>query len=422
MAAELYWSETDQGEPGNPLFRRLPLQPPVRNGLLNLLQKPARKMRQRAISRAWDRDVAPRKATLETFSIAEQFRPTRPDWTAIRADLVHLHWIAFLADWPSFFGSLSSRVPIVWTLHDVNPFTGGCHFTGGCERFRKGCGNCPQLHLPDAKDASHRTFAVKRAAIRSHRIHVVSPSRWIDRLAQSSPVWPDSTTFSVIHYGIPSDVFAPEDKPAAKQGFGIAPDRLVIGFGADNLACERKGFRLLREALRIYSQTPGSLPLTGLLMGGGKTSGNQQRIPGLEETIELGFLGQERDQAGFYSACDLVIVPSLEDNQPQMALEAMSCGTPVVAFEVGGIPEFVRERETGKLVPPGDATELASAIRQLTVDPVLRTGLGRAARKLILDQFPMQGQIEAYQGLYRQLLTAALRPEHPASFGGRRAA
>lgn len=409
LNAKLYWSETEQGEPEDPLFQRLPVIPAAAGGLLGWLQRPARRMRRRAVRQAWDSQVAPRDPSLETFSIAEQYHPKAPDWSRIGSDLVHLHWIAFLADWPAFFQAIPDRVPIVWTMHDANPFTGGCHFTGGCERFSSGCGNCPQLVNSSMVDASRRTHLVKQNALRRRRIHVVSPSQWAQDLARESSIWPASTSFSVVHYGLPLHQFEPLDKSECRQQLGIDPAKTVIGFGADNLLCERKGFRFLVEALGIRAGLPGAGPLTGLLMGSGAQSQACELESGLEKVVQLGFLGDERSQARFYSACDLIVVPSLEDNQPQMALEAMACGTPVVAFAAGGIPEFVQDGITGKLAGIGNASQLAGSIQQLVGDPELRRNLGQRARMLISREFEMHAQADRYLGIYQHLLSERAR-------------
>ncbi len=406
----VYWSHCDHAEPVEPGLNRLPLVSSTRGGLGAALTRPLVRQRQRTISSSWDSQIARRDQSAEVFSMAEQYEPLVPDWRLINADVVHLHWIAFMADWPAFFGAIPDQVPLVWTLHDQNPFTGGCHYSDGCERFTAGCGHCPQLVGGGATDISRRSLLVKQQALRRKRMHVISPSRWMDGLARQSPVWPARTTFSVVHYGLPLNQFFPREKAAARRALGIGEHETVLGFGADNIANPRKGFSLLAAALRsVADQQPKPDGLTGLLVGGGSSQGPPVELPGLTRTMHLGFLPGPEKIANFYSACDFVVVPSLEDNHPQMALEAMACGRPVIAFDTGGIGEFVLDGITGRLVPLRDVESLATAIRQLAEAPALRDNLGQRARMLIQRDFEAASQTARVTAIYDHFLSSTRR-------------
>lgn len=415
IESTFYWSHSDRAVPADEGIQRLPVLETREWGLAAALRRPAERRRKKAVSALWNAQIAGRDPSAEVFSMAEQYCPILPDWRQINADLIHLHWIAFLADWPSFFAGLPADVPVVWTLHDMHPFSGGCHYDGGCGRFAKGCGHCPQLTAPGADDVSRRSLLVKQQTLRRRRIHVVSPSQWLERLARTSPVWPASATFSTIHNGIPLESFAPQDRGASRARWGIESHSFVAGFGADSLGCHRKGLDLLREALSQCDagMGDGGVPWTLLLMGADTQRAARLDLPPGFRVVPTGFLHDTAGLASFYSACDVVVVPSREDNQPQVALEAMACGTPVAAFDSGGAGEFVREGVTGRLVAAGDTSALAAALMQLAADPGLRQNLGQRARLLVSREFDLVKQAARYESLYERLLES--RAAHRAA-------
>ena len=181
---------------------QIELAPAKQGFIAGLFQKKARRTRQKEIYRLFNTHISDRDAAEETFSMARLPEPGGLPAKVTNCDVVHLHWISFLADYPSFFESIPRSVPIVWTLHDMNPFTGGCHYSAGCEKFTNGCGTCPQVISPSATDVSTDSMAAKTAALAGRSIHVTAPSQWMLDLAQRSPVWPAGTTFKKIHLRI----------------------------------------------------------------------------------------------------------------------------------------------------------------------------------------------------------------------------
>ena len=137
----------DREPPRDDSFQQLSFETEELSGWTSTFKKMAEKRRKKNVCRLFDEHVAPRDANLEVFSMPQLLNQTRLDWSRWKADVIHLHWIAFFADYPSFFNSIPDDIPIVWTLHDMNPLTGGCHYSGGCTRFINGCGSCPQLSL-----------------------------------------------------------------------------------------------------------------------------------------------------------------------------------------------------------------------------------------------------------------------------------
>lgn len=410
VSSDFYYRQLE-GDPAVPasLATRNVKPMPLKPNRLSRFQTPLayRKYKQRKhrIYDQYNTHLANRSAEDETFAMAELPEPTQLNWSAIDADIVHLHWISFLADFPSFFQSIPAEVPIVWTLHDMNPFTGGCHYAEQCVQYRSGCGGCPQVSRPHRNDVSRTTFEAKQNALAQRNVTVVSPSHWLKAQAQLSPVWPSSSNFQVIPYGLDLHQFKPMDKLQARRELGIHSTAFLVGFGAADLTTPRKGIIHLLNALqRIQSDANSNsshVELEGVLFG----SGAMQGVEGLPRMHQLGFVDSIEQRRRVFSAVDVVVLTSREDNQPQIGLEALACGTPVIGFASGGIPEFVRDGKTGLLVRLGDDAELAMQIRRLTADTDLRNRLGVGGRKMMEAEFEIKQQSEQYLGLYQSVLS-----------------
>lgn len=345
----------------------------------------------------------------EVYSQAERIETTRWDWSEHPVELLHLHWTAFAFDWPSLFESLPQNLPIVWTLHDQNPYTGGCHFTTGCRRYETGCGHCPQLANNGPQDLSSTTFALKQRVLAGRNLHIVAPSRWMLHEAQKSPIFSQARSFHHIPYGLNR-----EDLWSSTQTLSHLGERLLptILFGAENLQNERKGIRYAVEAIhglvqRFKDKAPGSTAAPFLRLWTFGKPLPEAVTAALDPGIELrqwGFLTDSALQGQLYRAADIFWLPSLEDNQPQTALEAMACGTPVIGFDVGGVPEIVREGVTGLLVPSKDSNQLAEATWALLQNHDQRERLGKQAAVMIDQEHGWERQAMAYRELYYQLL------------------
>ena len=333
----------------------------------------------------------------------ELFTPPTVGWATpfsrgrFSGQVAHLHWVAGLIDHPTFFGSLPQGHPVVWTLRDMNPFTGGCHFSNGCERFTEGCGSCPQLGRPSPDDLSRRYLEVKRAALRGVNLHVVAPSRWMLEYARRSPVFEDAQSFRRIPTGVETDVFQPQDKESARNALGVPPERLVVAFGSERLDNVRKGLTL---GLKALGQLGTERPVQVLCFG---EELPKDTLPDGLPVHSLGYISDPDVLARAYSAADCFVLPSLEDNLPKTGLEALACGTPVVAFNAGGIPDFVIPGETGLLAETGDTESLARQIDWMVEHDEERVAMGQRAREFVLERFRAEGQAMAYQDLYESL-------------------
>lgn len=394
--SRFYFYLNDKEAPVDDTYLELQFEEPEFGTLTGPIQRRIEKRRQREIYRLFNEHIAIRRPDQETFSMAELPESTHLDWENINADIVHLHWISFLADYPSFFRSIPRDTPIVWTLHDQNAFTGGCHYTNGCSRFRYGCGGCPQIANSSRKDVSYHGFLSKQKSLRGKQIHVVTPSTWLGNQAMQSKIWPTDTTFHTIRYGLELDQYFPVDKSVARAKLGLPQDSVLIGFGAEDVNNKRKGMHHLQAALK---QLATQSPIEAALFGSGELTKDE----GMPKTHELGYLSDVTTHRLFYSAVDIVVVPSREDNQPQVGLEAMACGTPVVGFNAGGIPEYVRDGTTGLLANLGDEQHLADRIQFLIDNEEARKTMGRRARLMMESEFEFNQQAQRYATFYQNI-------------------
>ncbi len=314
-------------------------------------------------------------------------------------DLVHLHWVSQIIDYRSFFGSLPAAVPIVWTLHDMQPITGACHHAFDCDRFTDSCGRCPILGRPGDRDLSFRDHAIKRQALAGRTLTIVTPSHWLKQLARRSSVLPEGCTFHTIRNGISLEDFFPLEKAAARRELGLPEDGLVVAYAAESLQNTPKG---IREFLEAISRLPQRCRVTGLLFGKHEPPAGLATVP----LVNLGFLTKPAEQRRAFSAADIFALPSHAETISQTAVEALACGTPVVASDVGGVPEVVRHGETGLLAPPRDAAALAEAMRTLADDPSLRVRMAEAGKALVREEFAVGVQVRHSREVYEASLHA----------------
>lgn len=330
------------------------------------------------------------------------------------ADLVHLHWVNDLLDYATVLPRLAARhTPMVWTLHDMNAFTGGCHYNAGCGRFAgagAACGRCPKLGSNADRDLSRRVFARKRRALAlvpDGGLTFVSPSRWLAGEVRRSALGGRFETV-VIPNGVDAREFAPIDRAVARRQLGLPADARVILFVADFVNDPRKGAGLLTAALgQLAAATPAIPGLLALTLGHGDAPA------GLAATgcahRHLGRVSDNRRLALAYSAADVFVIPSLQDNLPNTILEAMACGTPVVGFDTGGMTDLIEPGRTGFLAELGRADDLAAQLRRVLADPEAAGRMGQFARRRVLERYTLEQQAAAYRELYQRRMEEAAR-------------
>lgn len=329
-------------------------------------------------------------------------RTLRHPWLAkpdvIQLYNIHLGYFSYLS-----LPALSRRAPIVWRLSDQWPITGHCAYSGACERWRAGCGSCPDLAtFPGIGiDTTALAWRLKRRIYESSRITVVAPSSWTESAARASPLFAGCEVHRIPN-GLDLDIFRPMDRAVARDLLGLPREPKAILFSAQIAADNpRKGTDLLRRALELLGPRPDLM----VLIAGKGAEAWQGSSP--QRTISLGYLCDDPSIAASYAACDLVVVPSSVENLPNTILEAMACGRPAVAFDVGGVRDAVRHGETGLLAKAGDAGALAAAIKTLLDDDAARARMGAAALALARAEFATELQAKRFESLYLSLVGRA---------------
>ncbi len=330
------------------------------------------------------------------------------------ADVIHLHWVADFQSPGSVAQLQQLGKPLVWTLRDQRPFTGGCHFSAGCTQYERDCLDCPQL----ARDPCHLTAASlgdARELLSPEAFCVVGPSHWMADCARRSALFSRSRV-EVIPNGMETDRFQALEQTQARQALGLPVDGVRLLFGADYGNERRKGFPELAAALERCGQ---DTRFSGAVKAGqvsllcfGRPHELTEKIPIPVESF--GLVQSDKKLNQIYAAADLFVLPSLEDNFPGTALEAMSSGTPVLAFRIGGVPDVVVEGQTGCMVPH-DAGKLGEVILSLISNPGRFRAMRSRCREHVLRNFTAKAGAEQYRVLYRDLLAPRRRIGNGAS-------
>ncbi len=297
-----------------------------------------------------------------------------------------------------FLPELSRRVPLVITLHDAWLTTGHCAHSFECERWEIGCGECPDLTIPPAieRDETAFNFQRKRALYAQSRFYVAAPCRWLLERAERSMLAPAMIESRVIPNGIDLEIFQPGDRAAARARLGLPPDADVLLFTALSIRGNVwKDYQTLRAAISRLTERP----LIFLAVGEEAPS---ERI-GKAEIRFVPFTTDSRRLTDFYQAADLYLHAARADTFPTSVLEALACGTPVVATAVGGIPEQIRDGATGLLTPAGDAQAMAEAINALLDDPARRETMGHAAAADARARFDRRRMVADYLEWFAQI-------------------
>jgi len=248
-----------------------------------------------------------------------------------------------------------------------------------------------------AYDLSTKNFLLKKKLIRRKNLHVVTDSHWLEREAKASAIFSEVKSFQTIHYGLDIQSFFPKDKDTCRRMLDLDPDSIVISFGAADVGNRRKG---IRELLAALSKVDSNDKLVLLIFGKSLPQIGPIDIP----SIHFGFVESPALLSAIYSASDIFVIPSLEEAFGQTALEALSCGTPVVGFQTGGIPDMVIHGKTGLLAQPNDANDLSSQIQRLINHPEERKRMGCNGRVFVEKKFTAEIQAQKYLTLYNEIL------------------
>jgi len=318
---------------------------------------------------------------------------------SINPDVVHLHWIAGgmirIEDLPKI------KAPIVWSLHDMWAFTGGCHYDEECGAYQKQCGTCPVLGSNKLQDLSHKVWLRKKANFdKIANLNIIGLSRWLADCAKQSSLLQDALVFNLPN-PIDTSTFAPFDKQQARALLNLPQDKNLVLFGAMGAISDpRKGFKELAEALTHLDADNTELVVFG--------SSQPKTSQGLKQKAH--YLGQLHDDVSLrvlYSAADVMIVPSLQENLSNAIMESLACGTPVVGFAIGGNSDLIEHQVTGYLAKPYSATDLAQGI-EWVLNASNYQKLSQNARDKVLREFDSQVVAKKYIDLYNQIIKGAV--------------
>ena len=315
------------------------------------------------------------------------------------ADIIHLHWINQGYFSLNTFEKLAIlNKTIVWTLHDMWAFTGGCHYSGGCAKYISECKNCPSLKFNFGNDFSNKIFLDKILTYKSLDINIVTCSKWLADEAKKSYLF-QNKKITTIPNPIDPGIYKPVDKNIAREKLGLPKNKLLILFGTMNLKETRKGFVYLKKALQTINHDLKEK--TELFVFGSSNAKDLDDI-----NLKANFLGRisETDKLVYcYNAADVFVSPSIEDNLPNTVMESLSCGIPVVAFNIGGMPDMIDHKTNGYLAEPGDHISLAEGILWIIQNQEKKEMLSLNARKKVLENFIPEKIADMYLTFYKSL-------------------
>ncbi|MGR3630946.1 MAG: glycosyltransferase [Limimaricola soesokkakensis] len=310
------------------------------------------------------------------------------------SDVISLHWYARFLSAENIATLTHSDKPVVLTLRDMLPLTGGCHFFHGCDGWMADCAHCPQIPSRDTEFPA-ALLAEKRAHWNTDNLTLVALSTHSRRILERAPVFSDCR-IEVIPNSIETDVFRPFDRDARRRDLGLPANRPIIGY-VPSFSSEVKGYRELLTALDILRERDPDLDPFIMLVG--------NRTPATDaisfDKKALGYISSNRRLAEAYSAADVVVVPSLEETFSNTTAEAIACGVPVVGFRTGAIPDLAIDGRTGYTAETGDAWGLAEGLIKALRGPNLRRACRVHAEETL--SFPLQAQ--RYQALFEELVT-----------------
>jgi glycosyltransferase involved in cell wall biosynthesis len=318
------------------------------------------------------------------------------------ADVIHLHWVnhGFLN--PMHIAEIAKlNKPVVWTFHDSNAFTGGCHVRYTCDHFKKECGDCPLLKNDGPDDASHQIWKQKHAAYEKLDFTIVAPSIWMQRSIAESSLAKGKAVRQIANT-LETNIFKPSDKNLAKEKLGFSNDKFIFlsGFmpsrkdlhkGTDYLLA---ALELLKARLDIKAEN------IELVVFGNRNTEDMPEFP--FKTSFLGTISDDERLALCYSAADAFLIPSLEDNLPNTVMESLACGTPVIAFTTGGIPDMVKHEQNGYLAEYRSSESFANGMEWILDHPD-RNKLQQQARQSVMDNFSEEVIARKHIELYNKI-------------------
>ncbi len=303
---------------------------------------------------------------------------------------------------------LSARKSVVWRLPDLWALTGHCAYPYDCQRWITGCHHCPLLTdrgrqivepPPTIWDGTRRVWNAKQGIYQQSKLHLIVTTRWMKEQVQKS-ILKNARSINVISNGVDLNVYRPLPRREARQQLGLPAEGKIVLWAAGSKGYYRKGYHLVVAALKQLQQRGGDPPLL-LTMGGEQGWDGKED---LQKIRDFGYIRDDRQQALIYAAADVFLCSTLADAQPQTALESLACGTPVIAYPVGPLPDMIQDGENGWIAPAIDAESLGSVIEQHYRHRDLHPQMRAACRKQAEKDFDLQAQTAQYLRLYEKVL------------------
>lgn len=311
----------------------------------------------------------------------------------IKPDIINLHWVN------SGFISIKQinklkklNIPLVWTLHDMWPFTGGCHYSGDCNKYVSNCKSCPQLGSKKNNDLSNYIFNTKKKYY--PHFNIVCLCEWMKNCVKSSHLLSNSK-INIIPNGFDLNIFKPRDINKTREIFSLPKNKKIILFGAVDSNDKRKGLFFLEKALNKINNKNYAAAIFG---------GCKEKINLKIDTHYLGKINKEKRLSLLYNSADVFVCPSLEDNLPNTVIESLSSGTPVVGFKVGGIPDMIKHKNNGYLANYKDSNDLAKGINWCIENEERNKDLSVNARKKAEREYSLEIQANRYKKLFKDLI------------------
>lgn len=313
----------------------------------------------------------------------------------LKPDVVHLHWIN--AGMLRIEDLAKINAPIIWSLHDMWAFTGGCHYDEECNRYKSQCGECKVLSSNKKSDLSYRVFKRKKKSYsKISDLTVVGLSQWLQQCAEQSPLFIGRKVVNLPN-SIDTSQFKPFDKNKSRELWNLPMDKKLVLFGAMGATSDpRKGFNELSEAFKNIARDDIEFVVFG--------ASTPIKPPDLGcKTHYLGSLSDDVSLVTLYSSVDVMVAPSLQENLSNTIMESLACSTPVVAFDIGGNSDLIEHKVNGYLAQPFDSKELAVGIEWL-LDNERYDEFCLNARIKVERDFDSKVVVEKYIRLYEGII------------------
>jgi glycosyltransferase involved in cell wall biosynthesis len=321
-------------------------------------------------------------------------------------DLIHFHDLSSAIS-PMTVSWFARRMPTLLTLHDTSAFTGGCINPMDCTGYLTGCGRCPQhgtWPIDGRFDWTRANRSIHHRMLANPNLGLVIPSRWLCKTLETA-MTPARPPAQIVN-GVDTQTFRPAaDRAVLRRQLGLVDDRPVVVIASTQLSNPLKGIAHSRPALEAAAEV---FPQTVVI---GEPDDAARRYFAGVDVRYTGHLSEPRELARRLQAADVLLYPSLADNQPLTVLEAMGCGCAVVAYATGGIPEIAPNQTTGVLVPTGDGHALGAALTDVLRDKARLLAFQRAAADRVTALHSLEGMVENHVNHYRAVINAKRRAD-----------